>query len=236
MDDYRNQFPRAYHVLGETLAQSNVVALLNKVTRSKGIAIGAATGEALVGHVEESKVALLLHDVANLAPLVLGRVNAGGVVSASVEQDDAVGGSGLEVGNQALKVETNGVLVVVTVLLDFESRVLEDCIVVGPARGGQIDLLRVGIEALEESTANAQSAGTRDGLGDDEAVLLQNGRVGSIGELGGSLGERGDTSDSGVFLVEARCDNLVLRGADGRQNIRLALVVTYRRRLFLDKR
>lgn len=215
-----------YHVLGETLAQGNVVALLNEVTRGKGIAVGVTAGEALVSHVEEGKVALLLHDIADLAPLVLGRVDTSGVVGAGVEQDDAVVGGGLDVGEETLKVQTDGVLVVVTVLVDLEARVLEDGGVVGPARGGEVDLLRVGVEALEEGTADSQGTGTGDGLSDDETVLLQDGRVLAIGKLGGSLGEGWDTGDAGVFLVETGGDNLVLGGADGGEDVGLALVIT----------
>lgn len=177
------------HVLGETLAQSNVVALLHKVTRSESILVSVSAGKSLVGHVEEGKVALLLHDVANLAPLVLGRVDAGRVVSASVEQDDAVLRSGLDVGNQTLKVEADGVLVVVAVLLHLDTGVLEDSVVVGPAGGGEVDFLRVRIEALQESATDSQSTSTGDGLGDYETVILENGRVGTVGELRSSLSE-----------------------------------------------
>jgi hypothetical protein len=212
------------------LAQSDVVALLNEVSRRKGVGIGVSTGEALVSHVEEGKVALLLHYVANLAPLVLGRVDTGGVVSASMEKDDAVVGSSLEVLDETLKVEADGVLVVVAVLLNLQARVLEDSVVVGPAGSREIDLLCAGIETLKESAADPQSTGTRDGLGDHETVLLQDGRVRSVGQLRGSLGERGDTGDSSIFLIETRCNNLVLGGADGGQNVGLTLVVTWCKR------
>ena len=147
------------------------MALLDEVTGSKGILVSVTAGEALVGHVEEGEVALLLHDIADLAPLVLGGVNTGRVVGTGVQQDDAVVGGGLDVGNQALKVQTDGVLVVVTVLLDLEAGVLEDGVVVGPAGVGKVDLLRAGVEALEESTTDSQGTGAGDGLGDDEAVL-----------------------------------------------------------------
>ena len=214
------------HVLGETLAQSNVVALLHEVTRSESILVSITAGKALVGHVEEGKVALLLHDVANLAPLVLSRVNTGRVVSASVEQDDAVLRSSLDVGKQTLKVETDSVLVVVAVLLHLETGILKNSVVVGPAGSGEVDLLRVRVEALQESTTDSQSTGTRDGLGDNETVVLEDGRVGTVGELRSSLGEGRNTSDAGVLLVETRRNNLVLGSADGRQNVGLALVVT----------
>lgn len=214
------------HVLGETLAKSDVVTLLDEVAGSKGILVGVTAGKALVGHVEEGEVALLLHDIADLAPLGLGRVDTGGVVSASVEEDDAALGSGLDVGNQTLEVEANGVLVVVAVLGDLETGVGEDGLVVSPAGVGEVDLLRAGVELLEESTTNAQSTGTGDGLGDDEAVVLDGGGVGAVSELGGGGGEGGNTGDASVLLVQAGCDDLVLSGADGGQNVRLALVVT----------
>jgi hypothetical protein len=215
-----------HHVLGKGLAQSDVVALLDEVTGSKGILVSVTAGEALVGHVEEGEVALLLHDIANLAPLVLGGVNTGRVVGTGVQQDDAVVGGGLDVGNQTLKVQTDGVLVVVAVLLDLETGVLEDGVVVGPAGGGKVDLLRVGVETLEESTADPQGTGAGDGLGDDEAVFLEDGRVGAVGQLGGGLGEGRDAGDAGILLVAARGHDLVLGGADGGQDVRLALVVT----------
>lgn len=217
----------SHHVLGETLAQSNVVALLDEVARGKGILVSVTAGKALVGHVEEGKVTLLLHDIADLAPLLLGGVNTGRVVSASVQQDDAVVRGGLDIGDQTLKVQTNGVLVVVAVLLDLEARVAEDGVVVGPARVGEVDLLRVGVEALQERTTDAQGTSTGDGLGDDEAVLGQGGGVLAVGQLGGSVGEGRDTGDTGVFLVEARSNDLVLSLADGGQDVRLAFVVTY---------
>lgn len=203
------------------------MALGNEVAGGKGILVSVTTGKALVGHVEESEVALLLHDIADLAPLGLGRVNTGGVVGTGVEQDDAVLGGCLDVLDQALEVQTNGVLVIVAVLLDLEAGVLEDGVVVGPAGVGQVDLLRAGVEALEEGTANAEGTGTGDGLGDDEAVVLDDGGAGAVGQLGGGVGEGRDTGDAGVFLVAARGDDLVLGGANGGEDVGLALVVTY---------
>jgi hypothetical protein len=217
---------RAYHVLGEALAQSNVVTLLDEVSRGERILVRVTTGKTLVGHIEESEMTLLLHDIANLAPLVLGGVDTGGVVSTGVQQNDAVVGSGLDVGDEALKVKTNGVLVVVTVGRNLHSGVLEDGGMIGPAGGGKIDLLSVRVEALQESTSNSQSTGTGNGLRDDETVLLEDGRVAAIRQFRSSLGEGRNTSNTGVFFVETRRNDLVFGSANGGQNIRLALVIT----------
>ena len=202
------------------------MALLDKVTGRESVLVGVAAGEALVGHVEEGKVTLLLHDVADLAPLVLGGIDTGRVVSTGVQQDDAVLGGGLDVGDQALKVQANGILVVVAVLLDLQARVLEDGVVVGPAGVGQVDLLRVRVEALQESTADSQGTGAGDGLGDDQTAILDDGGVLAIGELSSRAGEGRDTGDAGIFLVAAGGDNLVLGGAHGGQNEGLALIIT----------
>lgn len=70
-----------------------------------------------------------------------------------------------EVGLEALKVEPDGVLVVVRVGLDLKSRVLGDGDVVAPGRGGKVDGLGVGVEALEERGSDPESAGAGDGLG-----------------------------------------------------------------------
>lgn len=157
------------------------MALLHKVTRGERILVRITTSKTLVGHVEEGKVALLLHDIADLAPLVLSWVNTGGVVSARVEQDDAVVRGSLDVGEQTVEVEADGVLVVVAVLLHLKTGIRENSVVVGPAGGWEVDLLRVGVEALQEGTADPQGSGTRDGLGDDKTVILDDGRVGAIG-------------------------------------------------------
>ena len=150
------------HVLGETLAERDVVTLLDEVANGEGILVSVSTGEALVGHVEEGIVAVLLDNVAQGAPLLLGRVDTGGVVSASVEEDNAALGHVLDVLDHTLEVKTDGVLVVVTVLLDLEARVLEDSIVVGPTGVGDVDGLVAGVETLEESTTDSEGTSTRD--------------------------------------------------------------------------
>jgi hypothetical protein len=198
------------------------------VTERKGVLVGVTAGKALVGHVEEGEVVTGLDRVGDLDPLLLRRINTSWVVCAGVEQDNAALGHGLDVGDHALEVEANGVLVVVAVLLDLQARVLEDGIVVRPRGGGDVDGLCAGVVALEEGTTDAESARARDGLGDGDAVFGQRGRVGAVGKLEGSLGEVGDTGDAGVLLVEVGLDDLLLGFLDGREHVRLALVVTVR--------
>jgi hypothetical protein len=214
------------HVLGKALAQSNVVALLNKVARRKGILVGITGSESLVSHVKEGEVALCLDNIADLAPLLRGWINTSRVVSASMQQDDAVLGSSLQVLNKTLKVQSNGVLVIVTVLGNLEARVLEDGIVVGPGRCWQVNLLGVRVESLEESTTDSQCSGTGHGLSDGDAAVLDGSRVSTVRQFSSLAGEVGNTGDSCVLLVETRGDDLVFGGANGRENVGLALVIT----------
>jgi hypothetical protein len=124
------------------------VTLLDEVADGESILVRVSTGKALIGHVEEGVVTILLDDIAQSTPLLLGGVDTSGVVCASVKQDNAALG-------HLLKVEPDGVLVVVTVFLDLETRVLEDGVVVCPAGVGNVDGLVTGEEALEESTADS---------------------------------------------------------------------------------
>ena len=219
------QLADTHHVLCERLGKAGTETLLDEVTEGKGVLVGVARSEALVGHVEEGVVVALLDGVGDLHPLLLSRVDTGGVVGAGVEQDNAALGHGLDVGDHAIEVEANGVLVVVPVLLDLEARVLEDSGVVRPRGVGDVDGLRVRVVALEEGAADAKGTGTGDGLGDGDAVLSERSRVAAVGQLESSLGELGDTGDAGVLLVEGRVDDLLLGLLHRGQHVRLALVV-----------
>lgn len=200
------------------------MALLNEVADSEGILVGVTAGKALVSHIEEGEVALLLDDVRDLLPLLLGRVNTGRVVSASVEEEDTAVGGTLDVSNQTLKVKTDGLLVVVAVLLDLKTGMVEDGLVVSPRGGRDVDLLLAREELLEESSTDTEGTGTRDGLGDGDAV--KGGVVRAVGQLGGGGRELGNTSDSGVLLVQLGIDDLELSLTNRGKNVGLASIVT----------
>jgi hypothetical protein len=176
------------------------VAFLDEQTQRVGIFVSVARSEALVGHVEEREVALLLDNFGDLLPLLWGRVNTCGVVGAGVQQHDAVVGSGLQVCNHAIEVEADGVLVVVLVLLDLKTRVTEDSLVVGPRGRRNVDSFGMRIVSLEEGTANSQSSCARNGLCDGDAIFLDGSRVMTVSEDGSGFGEGRDTSDAWSFM------------------------------------
>lgn len=130
--------------------------------------VSAYLGGVLQGthHVEEREVLLLLDEVAELLPLSLGGINTGRVVCTSVQQDDGTLGRSLDIRLHTLKVESNGRLVKVLVLLDLQSRVFSDWDVVTPCRGGEIDGLGSGVVSGQEGSTDSKSSGTGDGLCD----------------------------------------------------------------------
>jgi len=196
------------HVLGERLGQTDVVALLNEVAHREGILVDVAAGEALIGHVEEGEVALLLHGGLDLLPLLRSRVDTSRIVGAGVEQEHAAVGGLFDVRNQALKVKADGILVVIGILLDLEAGIREDIDVVGPRGGGNVNGLLAGVEAGEEGSANAQSTSTRDGLGDGQTVKSR--AVLAVGEYSSGLGELGKTRNGSVLFVQASRNHLLL--------------------------
>lgn len=63
------------HVFRKALAEYDLVPLFDKVSDGKGVVVGVSGGEALVGHVKEREVLLLLDDIGQFLPLIVGRVH-----------------------------------------------------------------------------------------------------------------------------------------------------------------
>ena len=216
----------ADHIFGKALGQHYSVAVLDEVSHRESVFVRVTAGESLVCHVEERVMLLLFDNVGDLSPLLLGRVNAGGIVSASMQQDDGLVRRSFEIVDHPVKVQANGFLVVVSVLFHLKSRVLEDGVVVGPAGVGDVDFLSMRVEAFEEGAADSKCAGAGDGLCDGHPVFFYWCRVGSIGKNCSSFGECRDASDASIFFVGFGRNDFLLRSADRWQHIRLALVIT----------
>src|SRR5690606_2198522 len=145
------------HILGEGLAKSNWNLLVDKLTESQSILVSVARSESLVSHVEEGEVTSLLDLLCDLGPLLWGWVDTGWVVSASVEEEDGILWCGTNVLKETVDVKTNGLLVIVSVGLNLQVRVIEDSLVVGPRWVWQVDSLGIWVVTLEESTTNSES-------------------------------------------------------------------------------
>ena len=177
--------------------------------------VGVSTGKALVGHVKERVVLLLLHHVADLSPLSFRRVDTGRVVGTSMQQDNAAFRSSFDVGNHTVEVEADSVLVVVPILLDLQPGVLENGIVIGPARRREEYGLAARVEPLQEGASNAKSTCAGYRLCDGNPVLFKGLRFTSVGQLRSCLCECRYTGDASILLVEVRVNHLLFGGAYG---------------------
>lgn len=200
------------------------MALIEEVAESKRILSSISAGKALVSHIKKGEVAFDLHSRGDLLPLLRSRVDTRRVVGAGMEEEDGVARSLLDVVDQTVNVEADGLLVVVTVGLDVQPAIMEDGLVVRPRRVWEVDGLSVRVETLEESTTNAKGTGSGNGLGDGH--VLEELGVGAIGEAGGGLGESGNTGDPGILFVQTTLQDTLLGGTNRWQDIGLSSIIT----------
>lgn len=114
-------FTRLYHILGKALCQTNVVPLLHEVSHCERVLVCATASKTLICHVEERIMFFLFHHIADLLPLILCRIDAGRIVCTGVEEDNAGFRCGLEIRYHSIKIQSNGILVVIAVFFDLQS-------------------------------------------------------------------------------------------------------------------
>lgn len=131
------------------------MAVFDELSDCECILVGVTASKTLVGHVEERVMLPLFHGLANLCPLLLGRVDTGRVMCTSVQQYHTASGCRFDVGEHTFKVEADCIFVVIAVFLNLKTGVLEHRVMVCPAGRGYVDFLRTRIEALEKCSANA---------------------------------------------------------------------------------
>lgn len=166
-------------VLGETLSDEELEALLDEVIDSPSILSKVTRGKTLVSAVEEGEVVLLAHKGSNLLPLLLSGINTSGVVRASMENEDGALRSILESGLQAIEIEALGVFVEVGVCGNVEADILEDLVVVDPGRVGDIDGPAASEELGKEESSQVHGTSARDGLKGSNTLLLDSGGLGA---------------------------------------------------------
>jgi len=210
-------------VLGEGLAEDHLEAHVSEETDSVRVLLERTRGEALVSRVEPGEETLALHDLCDLAPLLLGRIDTGGVVGASMEKDDSALGSSLEVGEHAVDVETAGGSVPVAVGGDGEVRGLGDGVVVAPGRLGDVDGGSTH-ELGDELGSDAETTGTGEGLDGADATLLDGERVGAEEDLTSELAHSLVAALGEVLLIELGLQDLLLSTEDALENLGLAIV------------
>ena len=146
-------------ILGEALRDHHFEALLEKISDGPGVIVEIAARKALVRAIEEGEQPLGAHRLCDLLPLISRGVDAGGVVGAGVQDDDAVFGGGVEGGDHVGEGEALGGFVEVRVRGDAEAAGGEDLVVVRPGGGGEVDGdVFVRKEAGQETGAEVQGA------------------------------------------------------------------------------
>ena len=173
-------------VLRVRLRDYELEALLDEVADRPSILSQVARGETLVCGVEEGEVFLCANHFGDLLPLVLCRVDAGGVVSAGVEHDDGALVCGLAGVDEAVEVEALGLLGEVGVGFCGDVDVGEDLEVVGPGWVGEVGGAVLLVEFGEEEGAEVDCAGAGDGL--KTGNLVEEGIVSCKGSRHGEMG------------------------------------------------
>jgi len=93
-------------VLAEALGAEKLETLGDEISDGPGVSVQTSGGKALVSTVKEREELLLSTNISDLSPLLLGRVNTGRVMSASVEDYDRISWSGLQILTETGKVQT----------------------------------------------------------------------------------------------------------------------------------
>jgi hypothetical protein len=82
-------------------------------------------------------------------------------------------GTYLQVLLETFEVQTNGLLIEVSITFNFKARVAENWSVVTPSRIGKINCLRMWIVARKEGTSDSKSSSSRDRLSDTNLLNLK---------------------------------------------------------------
>lgn len=125
-------------VLGVALSDHELETLLNKVADGPSISRQASRSKPLVCAVEEWEVLFPLHNLCNLLPLLLRRIDTRRVVRAGVEEDDTALWRRLECRGHTVKVQASGRLGEVRVGLRLKVDIGDDLVVVCPCRIAEV--------------------------------------------------------------------------------------------------
>lgn len=81
-----------------------MMPLVDEMSHRISVSVSVTAGESLIGHVKEGVVSSSLDGIADLFPLRTSGVDAGGVVGAGVQEENATLGSTFDIGEHAFKV------------------------------------------------------------------------------------------------------------------------------------
>lgn len=195
-------------VLGEGQGQGDVVAVLDELTEGVSVVLDGTRAVAEVGSIEEHDVVLLLAQLGNLIPLLLGGVHSGGVVSAGVEDEGRAILSLVQILEHTLVVQAGLIGGQVSVLTSGHTSVVEDGVLVGPGGVGEVHLSG-DVAVLEELGQKAEGARAGHGLGVGDQILLLVVDLLTPTELGGNIVEGSLTNQRRVLVVALAAESLL---------------------------
>lgn len=187
------------HNLSERLSDDHLEALVKEISETVCISIEESRSESLVGSVEEGEKLILFTDIGDLSPLFLSRVNSSGVMGASVEKHN---GSSLGLGEilkHSSDVETLGLGVEVSVLVDSKATGAKDRLVVTPGRVADVN--RSASVFLQKGSENVEGTSSRKSLGRCNSSTSDVGVLPSEESTSRSSAEVGITIDGSIFFI-----------------------------------
>jgi hypothetical protein len=161
-------------VLGIRLEEHDVVSVFLEESEGVGISLEVTGGKTLVSGIETGEKVLSLDDFKNRLPLLLARVNTGGVVRAYVEHDEGVVLAVVQVFTETIEIESLGLFIEVSVGLVVVTNELGESSVNGPGLSGDHDIdIFVGVPVSEESETESERSSSGDGLGSSNSAFLK---------------------------------------------------------------
>ena len=139
--------------------------MVDKEANSPSVCVKGATGEALVGTVEEDKKVPRFADLCNLSPLLFSGIHASGVVGTGMQDDNSSRRCLTQIFHHAREVKISVLSVPVPVLTEVGvAGPSKDESVVAPGGVGVVDRV-LAENPVEEVGPNSQRASATQSLG-----------------------------------------------------------------------
>ena len=158
-------------ILGEGVGQQERQARIHHGAHSESILIQAAT-KTLVGHVQERNQFALLQDGDQFQPLLIAQVSPRGVMTAGVQQHNAVLGQNGNVFHQAGEIQTTSGGIVIAISVGRDARSTENGVVVVPGRIADPHFA-IGVGFMQEVATHFQCARTTQCLDSGHTAFFQ---------------------------------------------------------------
>jgi len=179
----------------------------------------------VVGGIEVCNEFSLLENLGKLSPLIGGGVYTSWVVGTRVEKDDGASLGVVQSLAHSLEVEALGGRIPVRIVLDCQTSILNDVLMVGP--GWVADIYITGKVSLDEFETESEGTGTRESLSSGNSLLLNSGMSLTKEQVSGNRSEASMTINGKIFLIDAGIvGDLLLGISDTVEDVWFSVVVS----------